>query len=334
MTDSELLDLIYDNDLEGMSSLIDRYAVAVYKTVADVLSGVGTQEDIEDCVADAFVAFYNNIDDVDLSRAGVKAYLCVIAFRRAVNLYFTISPDSDKVFSEYTVEEMSEAMTDEPEDEMPVLSEVIKTLCFKELDFEYASEETSDDITEDYDEEASEEYFEEDEEEPQRDIPEKNHSVVGSVLKRLLLVVTFVVIVLGGVAAYNEFYLPETTTTTTTTQPTTEAQPYNPLLSAIIAGNEKLITDLISNSLLLTQDILTFAIESADKISYDSIRKIAEEVKKKYGETGLEPILEDAILGDIQSVLDRLRNKSESEMTPAEKLAYFFAQAIEGGKTE
>ena len=95
MTDSELLDLIYDNDLEGMSSLIDRYAVAVYKTVADVLSGVGTQEDIEDCVADAFVAFYNNIDDVDLSRAGVKAYLCVIAFRRAVNLYFTISPDSE-----------------------------------------------------------------------------------------------------------------------------------------------------------------------------------------------------------------------------------------------
>jgi hypothetical protein len=264
----------------------------------------------------------------------VKAYLCVIAFRRAVNLYFTISPDSDKVFNEYTVEEMSEAMTDEPESEMPVLSEVIKTLCFKELDFEYVSEETADDIAEDYDEEASEECFEEDGEEPQTDIPEKNHSVVGSVLKRLLLVVTFVVIVLGGVAAYNEFYLPETTTTTTTTQPTTEAQPYNPLLSAIIAGNEKLITDLISNSLLLTQDILTFAIESADKISYDSIRKIAEEVKKKYGETGLEPILEDAILGDIQSVLDRLRNKSESEMTPAEKLAYFFAQAIEGGKAE
>ena len=140
--------------------------------------------------------------------------------------------------------------------------------------------------------------------------------------------ISLVVVVAVGVIAMDKLSAQkQQTTTTTTTQATTQL--YNPLLSAIMAGNEKLIEEFIANTLLLSQDVLKFAVEYADRISYDSLRRMAEEVKNKYGSTGLDPILEGAIFGDFESVKNKLKDKDESEMTPAEKLAYFFATTFD-----
>ena len=335
MNDNELLDLIYEDTASGVSKLIDTYADLVDKLVCDVLYDVAPDKYIDECVADSFVAFYDNADDVDLSRGSIRAYLGVIALRRAVNLYYTLLPDDERSFPEYTVEEMTEVLENETSKENPELSRRIKLLCFKEIAPDTVIEELEDeppvcDETYEYEEEytAEEDDTDTDTYEPEV-IIKKQASRFGRVLKTLISMVTLVAVITVGVIAFDRISSAQKeTTTTTTTQPTTQTGPYNPLLSAIIEGNEKLIESLVGNSLLLTQDILKYAIESADKISYDNIRRIAEEVKNKYGSTGLEPILEGAIFGDFQYVLDKLKEKDESEMTPAEKLAYFFATTI------
>ena len=326
MTDNEILDSIYQDAAKGMTLLINTYADLVYKVVYEVLSDAGTQEDIEDCVCDAFVAFFNNIDVVDLSRGSIKGFLGVIARRRAVNLRYTLNPDDDTAFDEYTVEEMSEALKNEEVLKSAGLSDIIVRQCLKEIAPEVIETEFEE-KPEEFAEETEEEIAEEIEVQTFAEITEKKSSGFGRVLKTLVAMVTLVAVIAVAVIAFDRLSVPKYVPPTT--QPTTQAAPFNPLISAITAGNEKLIEELITNSLLLSQDVLKFAVEYADKISYDSIRRIAEEVRNKYGSTGLEPILEGAIFGDFQSVKDKLKNKDESEMTPAEKLAYFFITSFE-----
>ena len=100
MTDREILDSIYENSVSGMTELIYTYADLVYKVVYEVLSDVGTQEDMEDCICDSFVAFFDNIDTVDFECGSIKGYLGVIARRRAVNLRYTLNPDDEMAFDE------------------------------------------------------------------------------------------------------------------------------------------------------------------------------------------------------------------------------------------
>ncbi len=95
MTDRELLLLINQDKVKGFSLLVDTYSALIYKVVASVVLPVGTREDAEECVSDAFLAFYNNIDDVDLDRASIKGYLALIAKRRAINLYHTLKRNRD-----------------------------------------------------------------------------------------------------------------------------------------------------------------------------------------------------------------------------------------------
>lgn len=346
MTDNEIMDSLYNDEASGFTTLIRTYADLVYKIVYEILSQSGSLLDIEDCVCDSFAAFYNNMDDVDLSRGSIKGYLGVIARRRAVNLRFTLNPDDDMIFHEYTVEEMSRILEGEEAREYMGLSDVIVRRCLKEITGEvpeeyevkadeYYEAETQEDYetqtqeeAEDDIDEAPEEAIEETAKGPIVEIEETKATGFGRVLKTFVAMVSLVLVIVVAVIAYDRLSVPKYVPPTT--QPTTQADSSNPLFSAITAGNEKLIEQLIANSLLISQDVLKFAVEYADKISYDSIRKIAEEVKNKYGSTGLDPILDGAIFGDFKSVEEKLRGKDESEMTPAEKLALFFITTFSG----
>ena len=341
MTDNEILEGIYENEVAGLTVLVHTYAGLVYKIVSEILSDVGSAEDIEECIADAFIAFLNNIDDVDLSRGSIKAYLGVIARRRAVNLRYTLKPDDDTVFDEYTVEEMSRVLSDAEAFSVSVLSDIIVGKCLKEIapevveeyeegfsDTEEIPEEAETIEAEEETTQAPEDTVQEPFGEPRVEVTERN-SGFGRAMKTLVAMVSLVLVIVVAVIIFDKFSVPKYEPPTTTA-PTTQADPFNPLLSAITAGNEKLIEQLITNSLLLSQDVLKFAIEYADRISYDSIRSMAEEVKKIYGSTGLDPLLEKAVFGDFQSVEEKLKNKDESEMTPAEKLALFFIDSFKG----
>lgn len=320
MTDNEILEGIYQNEVAGLTVLVDKYAGLVYKIVSEILSDAGNREDTEDCICEVFLAFLNNIDDVDLSRGSIRGFLGVIARRRAINLRCTLRPDEEACFDEYTLEEMSEILEGEEVPEYAGLSDAITKLCLKEIAPEALKEEPEEKTEAEAESELP--YEEEEEEQPSKIVPVKS-SGFGRVFKTLVAMVTLVAVITVGVIAYDKLSVPKYVPPTTTA-PTTQVNNFNPLFSAITAGNEKLIEELIANSLLLSQEVLKFAVESADKISYDSIRRLAEEVRNKYGSTGLDPLLEGAIFGDFQSVEEKLKDKDESEMTPSEKLAWFF----------
>jgi hypothetical protein len=158
-------------------------------------------------------------------------------------------------------------------------------------------------------------------------VEERKQSPLNRFFKVAAMAVALVFIITVAVIAVDKFSTPKYEDTTTTV-PTTKINANQQLLSAIISGNEKLIESLITNSLLLSQDIATFAIENAGKLSYETIRHISEAVNEKFGSTGLDSLLENAILGDYDKVMDELREKDDMKMTPSERLAFFFSCAF------
>lgn len=87
MTDKELIKKLKKDKSSGLSAVIDLYSGLLYKITASVLLPVGTREDIEECISDSFLAFYGEIDKIDLQKASIKSYLAVIAKRKAIDRY-------------------------------------------------------------------------------------------------------------------------------------------------------------------------------------------------------------------------------------------------------
>lgn len=85
MFDSGLIKLIKENPQKGMIFLMEQYTGLVYTIVKNRISAVCSLEDIEETVSDVFVAFYNQIENVDLKKGSLSAYLMIIAKRKAVD---------------------------------------------------------------------------------------------------------------------------------------------------------------------------------------------------------------------------------------------------------
>lgn len=87
MTDKQLLKKLKKDKNSGLSLVIDLYSGLLYKIAANVILPVGTYEDVEECVSDSFLAFYGEIESLDLKKASIKAYLAVITKRKAIDVY-------------------------------------------------------------------------------------------------------------------------------------------------------------------------------------------------------------------------------------------------------
>ena len=86
MNDEGLLKLIKRSPDAGMEQLIKTYGALVCSIIRGRLAGsVFGESDIEDVAADTLADFWSKLDDVDLSKGSVKAYLCVIARRNAAD---------------------------------------------------------------------------------------------------------------------------------------------------------------------------------------------------------------------------------------------------------
>lgn len=334
MTDREIIDLLYADRNKGLSALVDTYGTVIYQLVSDILRD-GYDDEIFECICDSLEAFYNNLDDVDLTRGSVRGYLGVIAYRRAVNLYCTLNPDDDSVFREYTVEEMSEALKNADPGFMPEVPHRIKLDCqiddfTEDENIPEMPEDTAYEVPEETSQEAPEENYETFPEEESDSTPTvetvRRPRRVNRIFKIIPMAIALVLIITVGVIAADR--LSHRNQGHTTTVPTTTEKPSDPLLSAILSGNDKLIESLITNSLMLTEDIAEFAVQNAGKLSYETVRRIAEAVNERYGTTGLDALLEGAILGDSQKVMDELEGKDKMEMTPSERLAFFFSGAF------
>lgn len=115
------------------------------------------------------------------------------------------------------------------------------------------------------------------------------------------------------------------------TQPpsTTQAAPAeNPLMAAISTGDEDIIQKLLSVPGVITRETMDFALNLSNRLSYNTLHQIAVSVRESLGSTGLDTLVESALLGDSQKALQELKTREEMTMTPFEKLAFFFAVAF------
>lgn len=94
MTDNQLLEKLKKDKNSGLSLAVDIYSGLLYKIAANVILPHGTREDVEECVSDSFLAFYGNIEKIDLEKASIKTYLAVITKRKAIDLRRTFEKNA------------------------------------------------------------------------------------------------------------------------------------------------------------------------------------------------------------------------------------------------
>ena len=115
-----------------------------------------------------------------------------------------------------------------------------------------------------------------------------------------------------------------TTLTTTTEQPPED----NPLMVAISSGNDDIIQKLLCVPGVITEETLDFALNLSNLISYDTLQSIALCVRDSLGSTGLDILVESALMGDSSKVITELSSREELSMNAFEKLAFFFCVAF------
>lgn len=90
--DQKLLRLIKRDASKGLAELMDTYGGLIHFMVSKRL--IGRPEDAEECVSDVFVEFYQKIDDIDLTKGSIKAYLVMMANRRAIDKHRRVSSNT------------------------------------------------------------------------------------------------------------------------------------------------------------------------------------------------------------------------------------------------
>lgn len=81
-----LLELLRKKPEKGIRAVMEAYMGLCCAIVRARLAGF-PQEDIEECVSDAFLEVYRSRDKIELEKGGIRAFLAVVARRRAIDRY-------------------------------------------------------------------------------------------------------------------------------------------------------------------------------------------------------------------------------------------------------
>ena len=85
MKDTELLERLKNRDEAAMGQVIDKYARLLWSAAEPVLRGIGTVQDVEECVADAFIYLWEQPQRFDPGRGSLKSWLVIVTRSRAVD---------------------------------------------------------------------------------------------------------------------------------------------------------------------------------------------------------------------------------------------------------
>ena len=87
ISDIDLLKLLNNKPEVGIKMMMDNYMALIYTIIFNKLSGMYSKEDIEECVSDVFFEVFHYKDRIDLERGTIKAFLAIIAKRKAIDMY-------------------------------------------------------------------------------------------------------------------------------------------------------------------------------------------------------------------------------------------------------
>ncbi len=84
MDERRLLKKLQNGDEKAFEKIIDIYSAYIVKIVGSLISSKGTKEDIEEVVADTFIALWQTAERINYKKySSIKAYIAVIARNKA-----------------------------------------------------------------------------------------------------------------------------------------------------------------------------------------------------------------------------------------------------------
>lgn len=104
MTEKQLLSSLQAGDERALDAAIQTYSRLLWSIARAVLHHIGTAEDMEECVADAFIQLWNNSKSLSETRGSVKTYLCVAVKSRSIDRYRKVAHKSEIALVEQLAE--------------------------------------------------------------------------------------------------------------------------------------------------------------------------------------------------------------------------------------
>lgn len=95
MTDKLMLTGMRAGDERPLDAAIQSYSRLLWSIARAILCHVGTLEDMEECVADAFIQLWKTSGTLDETRGSIKTWLCVAVKSRAIDRYRMIERKSE-----------------------------------------------------------------------------------------------------------------------------------------------------------------------------------------------------------------------------------------------
>jgi RNA polymerase sigma-70 factor (ECF subfamily) len=93
--DKQILAGLQAGDEASLDAAILSYSRLLWSIARAVLRKVGTTEDMEECVADAFIQLWRSSATLNDTRGSIKAWLCIAVKSRAIDRYRKIIRKSE-----------------------------------------------------------------------------------------------------------------------------------------------------------------------------------------------------------------------------------------------
>lgn len=87
MKDETILAALKARDESAMNHIINKYSRLLWPIASAVLKNAGSEQDVEECVADAFISLWEHPEKFDPGRGSLKSLLCILARSRAIDRY-------------------------------------------------------------------------------------------------------------------------------------------------------------------------------------------------------------------------------------------------------